>query len=204
MMKVGIFGGTFDPIHIGHMIMVEQALEMAGLDQVWLIPAPSPPHKQGKSITDARHRLKMTELAAADNPRLRVSRIEMERSGPSYTVDTVKALTRQYPEYQFFLIIGGDMILDLPRWHRIEEILETVEVIGLLRKGIEWNEEKLPNWIKDRLHLITEGVQLDLSSSLIRKKAAQGQSIRYLVPEPVRRYMEEHTIYEPRSLEKGR
>ncbi|GGE14190.1 nicotinate-nucleotide adenylyltransferase [Marinithermofilum abyssi] len=203
-MKVGIFGGTFDPIHIGHMIMVEQALEMAGLDQVWLIPAPSPPHKQGKSITDARHRLKMTELAVADNPRLRVSRIEMERSGPSYTVDTVKALTRQYPEYQFFLIIGGDMILDLPRWHRIEEILETVEVIGLLRKGIAWNEEKLPDWIKDRLHLFTEGVQLDLSSSLIRKKAAQGQSIRYLVPEPVRRYLEEHTIYEQRSLEKGR
>lgn len=193
--KIGIYGGTFDPIHIGHLVMAEQARQAAGLEEVWFVPAPIPPHKQGVA-TSAKDRFTMVERAVADHPSFRASRVEMDRSGPSYTVDTVRLLCREQPDTRFFLIVGADMVLDLPRWVRIEEILASVEVIGLMRPGVKLDMEQLPDHIKDRVTWVKEGVTVDLSSTWIRNRVAQGGSVRYLVPEPVRQYMEAHRLYE--------
>ncbi|GGA36885.1 putative nicotinate-nucleotide adenylyltransferase [Kroppenstedtia guangzhouensis] len=193
--KIGIYGGTFDPIHIGHLVMAEQARQAAGLEEVWFVPAPIPPHKQGVAAS-AKDRFTMVERAVADHPSFRASRVEMDRSGPSYTVDTVRLLCREQPDTRFFLIVGADMVLDLPRWVRIEEILASVEVIGLMRPGVKLDMEQLPDHIKDRVTWVKEGVTVDLSSTWIRNRVAQGGSVRYLVPEPVRQYMEAHRLYE--------
>lgn len=139
----------------------------------------------------------MVELAIADHPRFRLLRMELSRPGPSYTVDTVKALKKAHPEKHFFLIVGGDMVNDLPRWCKIEEILQDVQVIGHLRPGVSIGD--LPPLITNRLILMEGVVTIDLSSSEIRKRVAEGKSIRYLVPEKVRRYIEENRLYEMES-----
>ncbi|MFD1435787.1 nicotinate-nucleotide adenylyltransferase [Kroppenstedtia eburnea] len=195
--KIGIYGGTFDPIHIGHLIMAEQARQAAGLEEVRFVLAPTPPHKQGVSAS-AEDRFAMVERAVEDHPSFRVSRVEMDRSGPSYTADTVRLLCREEPDTRFFLIVGADMVLDLPRWVRIEEILASVEVIGLMRPGVKLDMGRIPDHIKDRVTWVREGVSMNLSSTWIRERVAAGGSVRYLVPEPVRQYMEEHRLYETR------
>ncbi|MDA8352961.1 MAG: nicotinate-nucleotide adenylyltransferase [Firmicutes bacterium] len=195
--RIGIYGGSFDPIHIGHLIMAEQARQAAGLDEVWFIPASNPPHKEG-SVASSQDRLAMVERAVAENPYFRVSRVEMEREGPSYTVDTLRQLVRRHQDTQFYLVVGADMVLDLPHWYNIEEITETAEIIGLVRPGVDVDTNRIPEHIKKRLTLVDEGVQVDLSSTWIRERAAEGGTFRYLVPEPVRQYMEAHRLYESR------
>jgi nicotinate-nucleotide adenylyltransferase len=195
-MRIGIFGGTFDPIHMGHLMVAEQAREAAGLDEVWFIPAGKPPHK-GTPASPPHHRVRKVELAIADHPHFRLSRVELTRPGPSYTVDTVKDLKKAHPKEHFFLIVGGDMVNDLPRWCKIEEILQAVQVIGHLRPGVATGD--LPPRIAERLILLEGVVTIDLSSSEIRKRVADGKSIRYLVPEKVRRYIEENRLYELES-----
>jgi nicotinate-nucleotide adenylyltransferase len=193
--KIGLFGGTFDPIHHGHLIMAEQAREAADLDEVWFIPAAQPPHKPGRMITAGEHRFRMVEQALTEVAGFSVSRIELDRSGPSYTADTVEWLVNRYPEREFFFILGGDMVLDLPRWYKIKEILHSVRMIGLIRPGHKW-EETLPQWIKERLIPVKEGIQLTLSSTDVRERVRTGRSIRFLVPDAVRCYIEENRLYE--------
>ncbi|MFD1425609.1 nicotinate-nucleotide adenylyltransferase [Kroppenstedtia sanguinis] len=193
--KIGIYGGTFDPIHIGHLMMAEQARQAVGLEEVWFVPASTPPHKRDVSAS-AKDRLAMVERAVADHPSFRVSRAEMDRSGPSYTVDTVRLLCQEQPDTRFFLIMGADMVLDLPRWVRIEEILASVEVIGLMRVGVKLDRRRIPDHIKNRVTWVREGVWVNLSSTWIRERVAAGGSVRYFVPESVRQYMEEHRLYE--------
>lgn len=193
--KIGIYGGTFDPIHIGHLMMAEQARQAVGLEEVWFVPASTPPHKRDVSAS-AKDRLAMVERAVADHPSFRVSRAEMDRSGPSYTVDTVRLLCQEQPDTRFFLIMGADMVLDLPRWVRIEEILASVEVIGLMRVGVKLDRRRIPVHIKNRVTWVREGVWVNLSSTWIRERVAAGGSVRYFVPESVRQYMEEHRLYE--------
>lgn len=195
--KVGIYGGTFDPVHIGHLIMAEEARQAADLDEVWFVPAPTPPHKQ-EVAASAEDRFTMVERAVAGHPSFQASRVEMDRGGPSYTVDTVRRLCREYPNTRFFLIVGADMVLDLPRWYKIKEILASVEVIGLMRPGYDLDRERIPDHIKNRVTLVTKAVRVELSSTWIRDRVAAGASVRYLVPDPVRRYMEEHCLYESR------
>ncbi|PTX64809.1 nicotinate-nucleotide adenylyltransferase [Melghirimyces profundicolus] len=197
--RIGIYGGTFDPVHIGHLIVAEQARAEAGLDEIWFVPAASPPHKSG-TVASAEDRFTMVELAVADHPAFRVSRVEMDRGGPSYTIDTVKHFADRHPGAQFHLIVGADMVLDLPHWYKIKEITSAVDIIGWVRPGYTMDTDRLPEHIKNRLTLITEGVRIDLSSTWIRERATNGESVRYLVPEPVRRYMEEHQLYEPKGL----
>lgn len=192
-MKIGIFGGTFDPIHIGHLMVAEQARVEVGLDEVWFVPAASPPHKRDRVITEVAHRVAMVEGAIRDHPSFRCSRIELTSSGPSYTVHTVRRLQECYPQHDFFLIVGGDMVKDLPSWYKIEEILQRIRVIGCVRPGNSF--EEIPTWISERLIPITEGIEINLSSTWIREQVRKGASIRYFVPESVRQYIEEKKLY---------
>ncbi|MGA9173829.1 MAG: nicotinate-nucleotide adenylyltransferase [Thermoactinomyces sp.] len=192
-MRVGIFGGTFDPIHLGHLLLAEQAMETASLEQVWFIPAGEPPHKQGNEITSAHHRLQMVKLATETNPHFVVNDLEIKRKGPSYTVDTIQILKELTPENDFFLLVGADMVKDLPHWYKIKKILQFVRVIGLGRPGVR--AEGLPDFIVDRLQWIPEAIETTISSTVIRQRANLGKSLRYLVPDPVYQYIKEHRLY---------
>ncbi|MBA4493076.1 nicotinate-nucleotide adenylyltransferase [Paenactinomyces guangxiensis] len=192
-MKVGIFGGTFDPIHMGHLLLAQQALEEVPLDHVWFIPASEPPHKQDKQITPSDHRVRMVELAIENNPAFCLSRIELDRQGPSYTVDTVQELAETYPNHQFFLLVGADMVKDLPHWYKIKKILQFVQVIALGRPGVDL--EPLAADIAASVTWISGGIETNLSSTLIRHRVAQGKTVRYLVPDSVCQYMKEHGLY---------
>lgn len=187
---VGIMGGTFDPIHCGHLLAAEQAREQAGLDEVWFMPTHIPPHKTRAGLTSAAVRLQMVELAVADHESFRVTDIELARDGPSYTYDTIVQLVEQFPDCRFSFIIGGDMVEILPKWYRYEELSRMIRFIGLARPGAKMDRAshegvtfvEMPVW--------------DISSTLIRTKAAAGQSIRYLVPPSVERYIKENRFYE--------
>ncbi|MDR7318544.1 nicotinate-nucleotide adenylyltransferase [Brevibacillus nitrificans] len=188
-LHVGILGGTFDPIHCGHLLAAEQAREQAGLDEVWFMPTHIPPHKTRVGLTDAATRLEMVELAVADHESFRVTDVELRREGPSYTYDTIVQLVEQYPECRFSFIIGGDMVEILPKWYRFEELSRMIRFIGLARPGADI--DRVPN---DKVTFVEMPVW-DISSTLIRMKAAEGQSIRYLVPRSVERYIKENGFY---------
>ncbi|MBN6186236.1 nicotinate-nucleotide adenylyltransferase [Aneurinibacillus sp. BA2021] len=190
--KVGLYGGTFDPIHTVHLIVAEQALDALGLEEIWFLPARIPPHKQTKKITADVHRVEMVRRALAGNPRFRIHTIELEQNAekPSYTYDTVRMLQDRHPDVQFYFIIGGDMAAYLPKWHRIDDLIEMVQFVALARPGYTMDNPYMQHVIE------TEMPQLDVSSSMIREKVAAGRSIRYLVPEAVRLYIEEEGLYE--------
>jgi nicotinate-nucleotide adenylyltransferase len=192
-MKVGIFGGTFDPIHFGHLLLAEQAREAASLHEIWFIPAGEPPHKQGKPVTPAMERKKMVELAIEGHPQFKVNPIELMRSGPSYTVDTIMELKKQNPHVEFFLLVGADMVKNLPKWYKIKEIIQNVQVIGLGRPGFD--HDALPEYIEERLMWIPDAVETNISSSIIRERLMLNRSVRYLVPDSVYKYIKEQGLY---------
>ncbi|SFJ10303.1 nicotinate-nucleotide adenylyltransferase [Thermoflavimicrobium dichotomicum] len=193
-MRVGIMGGTFDPIHIGHLLVAEQAREAVGLDQVLFTPAAFPPHKQDKKITPVEHRLRMVQLAIEDHPYFHLSDIELYLPSPSYTVRTLESLRKAEPHAQFYVIIGADMVNDLPNWYKIERILEVSQIVGIRRPDIQI--EHLPSWIEERVIWVTDSVELNLSSTYIRERLARGMSIRYLVPDSVYQYIKGYRLYE--------
>jgi nicotinate-nucleotide adenylyltransferase len=186
-MKIGIMGGTFDPIHLGHLIAAESAREAAGLDEVWFIPTFIPPHKSNLPKASAEQRLAMCRLAVADHPAFRVVDYELTRGGTSYTADTVLTLNEMYPDLSFFYIIGADMV--------IEEIIETVSFIGLQRPGFEVELGQLPERLAAKVQLASMP-QIEISSTAIRERKHLRQSTRYLVSESVRLYMEANQVYE--------
>jgi nicotinate-nucleotide adenylyltransferase len=190
--KIGIFGGTFDPVHTVHLIVAEQAREALGLDEVWFMPAHIPPHKLEKHITADCHRLAMLERAIQGNENFCATAIELDRKDdkPSYTYDTILSLKAKHPNVDFYFIIGGDMVEYLPKWHRIEELVSLVQFVALARPGYSMQNEYTDRVIE------VEMPQLDVSSTIIRHKAFSGESIRYLVPESVRLYIEENGLYE--------
>jgi len=196
MKRIGILGGTFDPIHIGHLIAAEQALFYAKLDEIWFIPAPNPPHKMGQNITAINHRVEMVRRAVELDKRYQLCTIELEREGPSYTVDTVRDLREIYQDYSFYLILGGDMIKYLPKWQGIDELLQIVKLIGLERPGYVYddqNPELTP--IISRVQFVPMP-QLDISSSQIRNWRRIGRTIRYVLPERVEEYILENGLYD--------
>lgn len=194
-MKVGILGGTFDPVHIGHLIAAERAREGAGLDEVWLLPASIPPHKADASRTDAGHRWRMVCAAVEGNPLLRASDLELRKGGVSYTIDTVEELMRLYPGVQFSFIIGGDMVAYLPKWHRIEDIVRLIRFIGLQRPGYPPDTDGLPAELQAAVTMVPMPA-VDISSTSLRELRRQGKSIRYQVQESVYRYIEVNRLYE--------
>ena len=185
--KVGILGGTFDPPHLGHLIMAQEVLHRLKLHEIHFMPNQEPPHKEMSSGTTGDDRVRMLELAISGNPAFFVEKIELERSGKSYTVDTIKILQKRNPNYDYYFIIGADMVEYLPNWHKIDELIELVRFVGVNR----------PNHrMETNYSIITvEAPQIDISSTMIRKRSKAGESAKYLLPESVMRYIEENQLY---------
>jgi nicotinate-nucleotide adenylyltransferase len=187
-------GGTFDPIHIGHLIAAESAMEAAGLEEVWFIPTNTPPHKPQPGA-GARERRDMAEAAIAGRSGFRVEAQELERGGVSYTIDTVITLQEREPEREFHWIVGTDMMNDLPNWRRIEELAERISFVCLSRQGEESEESSLPEFLRSKLQ-IAPMPPIGISSTDIRERRRSGRSVRYLVPSAVQDYIERNGLYE--------
>lgn len=186
--KVGILGGTFDPPHYGHLIIANEVLEQLQLDEIQFMPNQEPPHKNRKSGTSNEDRLAMLELCTSGHSRFAIEKIEMERPGKSFTFDTMKLLTEKHPETDYFFIIGADMIEYLPKWHRIDELVEMIQFVGVNRPHHQTGTEY-------RLQHVAVP-QIEISSTLIREKIAEGKSAKYLLPENALAYIKEHQLYE--------
>lgn len=205
MMRLGIFGGTFDPVHWGHLLLAECCREQARLDEVWFVPAGTPPHKRQRRLADARCRLEMLELAVAGHELFRVSRIEIERPGVSYTVDTLRILRQELPGAELFLILGADSIEELHTWREAGEICRLAFPLVARRPGhsIQAAPELVQAVGEQRWQAIVEAAvempMIEISSSDIRSRVAAGKSIRYRVPRPVEEYIYAHGLYKEPS-----
>ncbi|MCS7087436.1 MAG: nicotinate-nucleotide adenylyltransferase [Thermoflexales bacterium] len=196
-MRIGILGGTFDPPHVGHLVIAEHALAQLRLDLVWFMPVGQPPHKQSNAISAAHHRLAMTVLAVADHARFRVSTLDLDRPPPHYTVGLLEYLRATHPLDEFVFIMGADALVDLPRWHQPQHLLELTTLAVAARPEVrvdfEALERELPG-LQARLHWI-QAPLVDIASSALQRLSAEGRSLRYLVPESVRAYIEAHRLY---------
>ena len=195
-------GGTFDPIHYGHLVIAEEVRATLDLSEVVFIPTGHPPHKTGHHVTEARHRLAMLELALATNPYFSISHIEIERNGPSYTVDTLRALHAQWgTNIALYFIIGWDSLEDLHTWYRVADILTLLtHLVAVKRPGYEEEgeyknvlEQRLPG-IRQRL-LVIPAPQLEISATELRQRVAENRPIKYQTPEAVEAYIYENHLY---------
>ncbi|WEK53105.1 MAG: nicotinate-nucleotide adenylyltransferase [Candidatus Cohnella colombiensis] len=193
MRKIGLFGGTFDPIHLGHLLAAESARETANLEEIWFIPTAIPPHKPGPGA-DARARCQMIEAAIGDNEAFRLELVELEREGTSYTIDTINELQERHPHTQFYWIVGSDMVNDLPNWRKIDELVERVSFIGLERPDQPIDESELPSSIIKKL-VRAQMPPLGISSTDIRHRVREGKSVRYMVPNAVLAFIRGNDIY---------
>ena len=198
-MKVGIMGGTFDPIHNGHLILAEAVRDSLNLDEVLFIPSARPPHKARPDIISPEHRLAMTILATCSHPNFRVSTIEILRNGPSYAVDTIDALKREYsPNTEFYFILGADAALELSTWHNAQELIEKCNFIAATREGTDIDIKALESQFgKSAIGHIQKikTPKIEISSTDIRNKIKQGQSIKYLLPDTVEAYIRKENLY---------
>jgi nicotinate-nucleotide adenylyltransferase len=203
MMRLGVMGGTFDPIHHGHLYCAENARECCGLNRVLFIPAGRSPFKPAGDQTEAEHRLAMVKVAIADNPYFAASRIELDRDGPSYTVDTLTALNREYGQSddpaELCLIVGADALVTLGSWHRASEILRLAAIAAVPRPGtdiaaLRAAAAELEEQYGARITLC-DGPAVDISATELRRRLAAGRSIRYLVPAAVAGYIADHGLY---------
>jgi nicotinate-nucleotide adenylyltransferase len=200
--SIGVFGGTFDPIHHAHLAVAQGAAEALGLERVVFVPAGRPPHKTDRPISAAADRLAMVELAIAGNERFSVDRLELERDGPSYTVDTLEALdaTRLRPGAtpELTLLLSAEAFLDLAGWRKPRRILELARLAvaprdGYPTAGVAFMTEHFPDLV-DRV-IFLDGPRIRLSASELRERAAAGRSLRYLVPDAVAAYIDDHALY---------
>jgi nicotinate-nucleotide adenylyltransferase len=200
-MRVGIFGGTFDPVHYGHLIIAEQAREQAGLDQVWFVVSARPPHKIDRVLTPFDRRAEMLALAIAGHEdRFRVETIERDRPGLSYTADTLEALDQQHPGTDWFLILGADSVRDLPEWHEPLRIIDRATILVAGRPGNPiWTPAELAAGLgvdPGRIRLREIDVPLiDIASRDLRRRAAIGRSLLFQVPHAVEVYIREKKLY---------
>lgn len=198
-MKVGIMGGTFDPIHNGHLATAEAVKDSLALDLVLFIPSARPPHKRGRKVLEPEHRLAMTILATCSHPHYHVSTIEIMRSGPSYAVDTIDALKSGFePATRFYFILGADAALELSTWHHAQELVNKCFFVVATRQGTDFDMSSIENQFapESREHLIrVETPALEISSTDIREKIRSGRSIKYLVPELVEQYIIKENLY---------
>lgn len=189
--KIGILGGTFDPPHVAHLMVGESAVDEAGLDAVFYVPAFQPPHKAGLPGASATQRVTMTRLAIRGNRRFKCLDIETKRKGTSYTVDTLEELTAGIPGTEFVLILGADSFIDFPAWKSPERILQLASLLVYPRNGFPLSPD-LPFF---RHAEMMAGPSVEVSSTLIRRRVAMGKSIRYLVPDAVDRFIRSHGLY---------
>ncbi len=202
-MRLGIYGGTFDPIHYGHLVLAEQCREQCQLDEVWFVPAAQPPHKLDAAISSAKARCEMIEFAIAGHPQFKLSRIELERTGPSFTVTTLEQLRAEDASRELFLLIGADSLTDLPQWREPQRIQELATVVAVNRGDRPLPDrsllaQQLGPAQAARLRFV-EMPGLDLSAGDIRQRRAEGRSIRYLVPRSVEAYIAGHQLYSTRA-----
>ena len=198
MSRIGVLGGTFDPVHLGHLILAETARDTLRLDIVYFVPAADPPHKHGQVIAPAADRLAMLEMALADNPNFRISLIDLERPGPHYTADMVELMHGQMKSGdELWFLMGLDSVIDFPNWHEPERIRSVARLAAATRPGyeIDWKplEAALPGISHEVTLLPMPGVSI--ASNNLRRRVQHGGSIRYLVPECVRQYILEHGLY---------
>ena len=196
--RIGVLGGTFDPPHLGHMWLATLAADAIGLDRVLFMPAAQPPHKGGQLVTRATDRLLMTRLAITGDPAFELSAIEMERPGPSYTIDSVDELERAHPDAKLFLIMAADSLEQIDTWREPDRLLERIEWVVGPRPGSALPDrsalEDRFGAAASRIHLL-EGPSLDVSSSEIRRRVAAGKAIRYLVASGVEEMIVERRLY---------
>jgi nicotinate-nucleotide adenylyltransferase len=191
-MDIGLFGGSFNPPHVAHLVVAEVVRDQFDLAEVWWIPNATPPHKPNSELAAVNHRLAMTRRVAGPNPNFRVCDLEVQREGVSYTVDTLRVLQKQRPDTDFGLIIGSDSLDHFAEWHRPDEIAERVPLIVYKRPGaIEAvAEPRFANQVR-----YVAAPVMEVSGTEVRARRRAGRSIRYLVPEAVRTYIEEHDLY---------
>jgi nicotinate-nucleotide adenylyltransferase len=196
--RIGLFGGTFDPPHIGHLILAGEAVSQFQLDRLLWVLTPDPPHKQDNSITPLEHRLPMLQSMIAHNPKFELSRLEIDRSGPHYTLDTVRLLANQQPDAELFLLIGEDSLNDLPTWRLATDLVTAVSKIGVMHRpgdsaDLSALEAKLPGVTK-KVHFIDALLQ-PVSSRELRRRITAGEMYRYYVTPEVYDYIESHQLY---------
>lgn len=196
--RLGVFGGTFDPPHLGHMILAQEACAQLDLARLLWVLTPVPPHKLDQPITPAMHRLGMLELIAQDNPKFEVSRIELDRPGPHYTADTLQLLRESYPSAELILLIGGDSLRALPTWRFAKELVCTCHEIGVMRRpedaiDLMALEQQIPG-LKSRVRFI-DAPLLEIASSEIRRRVQQGKPFRYYLFPPVYEYILQKRLY---------
>jgi nicotinate-nucleotide adenylyltransferase len=198
-MRLGILGGTFDPVHIGHLLLAEQCREQCQLDEVWFMPAGVPPHKRPGAAGPAAARAEMLELAIAGNPAFRLDRRELLRSGPSYTVDTLEELSAQDPSRELWFLMGVDSLAEFPTWRSPGRILE-LAMLAVVDRGIAPSPDlsalakSLPPGAAKRLRVV-KIPPLAIASSDLRERVRAGRSIRYLTPPAVACYIAAHGLY---------
>jgi len=192
--RIGVLGGSFDPPHLGHLALAEWARVELGLARVLFVPAGDPPHKQRGSVTAARHRLAMTRAAVRGNNAFEVRDLEVKRTGPSYTIDTVRALAAEFGRARLVLLMGADMFATFARWREPDEILSHAQVAVALRPGAR--APRAGRWAHTG-HGVTflQNPGLEVSSTTLRARARAGLSLRYLVPDAVARHLERHALY---------
>ncbi|MDN2452626.1 nicotinate-nucleotide adenylyltransferase [Lactobacillus sp. UCMA15818] len=185
--RVGILGGTFNPPHTGHLIIAEQVTSQLDLDEMLFMPDALPPHVDHKDAIAAAERRKMVELSIAGNPLFSLETAELERGGVSYTFDTIVELKKKHPDYEYYFIIGGDMVAYLPKWHRIAELVKLVHFVGVARANFPRKSDYPVMWVDIPL--------IEISSTQIRWNIQHNCSIKYLVPEDVVHYIKEEGLY---------
>lgn len=187
MKRIGILGGTFDPPHIGHLLIAEEVRLALDLEQVWFIPSHLPPHKE-EAQTAAQDRIEMVRRAIENNPAFQIHAIEVNRLGKSYTFDTMRTLKKEHPDVKFYFIIGGDMVEYLPHWQNIDQLIELVTFVGVKRFGYQ---------LQTSYPIVEVNIPgIEISSTMIRKRLAGGESVKYLIPDNVYTYIKEKRLYE--------
>jgi len=196
-LRVGIYGGVFNPPHVGHLICAQEAVEQLELDRLLIVPVGDAPHREIESDPGAGVRLRMCELAFVPDERLEVSRVEIDREGPSYTVDTLRRLSVREPDSHFFLVMGGDQAAALASWREPEEVLRLANVACVEREGAR--REEIRSGVAElagaEFVRFLDMPRIDVSSTLIRRRVAEGRPIRHLVPDAVAGFVEERGLY---------
>ena len=196
-MRIGIFGGAFDPVHNGHLLLAEQCREACKLDEVWFVPTRNPPHKPNETLSPPEQRVEMLKLATAGVPEFVVSRIELERDDISWTIDTLRQIKQDSPDVELNLIIGGDSLRDLPSWRAPDEIAELATIVAVNRgsRSVHTLPPGLSDAARSRVRFVSiPGV--DFSGTAIRQRVAEGRSIRFTVPRAVEEYIRQKNLYQ--------
>ena len=199
-MRIGIFGGTFDPVHMGHLILAEQCRDQAKLDEVWFLPSYTPPHKAGAGVTRFEQRCEMLDLATAGHPAFRVDRIEKELPEPSFTARTLAELHARHPGNEFFLLMGSDCLPDLPGWYEPRQVVERAGLVVVPRPGVMlWTAERLAAALGVEVSAVrlrfVACPMIEIASRELRRAVADGMSVRYMVPRAVEEYVRERKLY---------